>query len=355
MYRFAKLLIVALVAWSHAPLVPAQRWAPPSPEQRRAAYARKLAKPFATKLPWLRTIDEATVAIRRAKRFGIAYVTPCYCACPVSEALEDGPLVSEWWLRRARDFPLYLNIEARLPDLPDQRFLSTQDGYYSFPWFFFIDEWGQGVAAVDVRSEAAFDESLALATLTAAQMQRVARTSGGAAAKAGLTLCRAFFKRTDHDLDVYDALAATPGLDPAVKALYARRRGELVQAGHVHAINDVLREFARSPLPPAQVTEQRMAKIYAMWKDGIRIPPGGTSSFLYCEVLVYGAVRAGDLDTARAYYAAAKARSARMQAFFGGLMAHYPPVFEHAFRSANTFKTKLFALEHFLRERGVIE
>lgn len=355
MYRIAKPLAVALALGCCVSAVRAQRWTPPSVEYLRAAYERKLAKPFATKLPWLRTIREAKVAIRRARPFGIAYVTPCYCACPVSDALEDGPLVSDWWLRRARAFPLYLNVEARLDDVPDQRFLSTQDGYYSFPWLFFIDEWGQGVAAVDTRSEAAFDDSLALAVLTAEQMQRVAKSGGGEAAKAGLTLCRAFFKRTDHDVEAYDALAETPGLDPAVKALYARRRGELVQAGHVHAIDQVLRAFARSPLPPSQVSEKRAATVYTMWRDGVRIPVDGSPSFLYCEALVHGAVQAGDLDTARAYVTVARARSGRMQVFFAELMANYPALYEHAFRSSNSFKTKLFALERFARERGVIE
>src|SRR5688572_22158485 len=67
----------------------------------RAKHAEKLKHEFAGKIPWEQSYEQARAKAKEQKKLVMGYFTRSYAPCPPCLALENGPLLEDWWAEAA--------------------------------------------------------------------------------------------------------------------------------------------------------------------------------------------------------------------------------------------------------------
>ncbi len=195
-------------------------------EQR---YVEKLQKPFVSKIEWRRSLDVAMTEAARDGRLVFGYFTRSYAPCPPCNALEDGPLVSDWWGEASSEVVPYLNVTAQWDGAPDQGLITKLLGF-GFPYCALIDSDGGVVWEVRPESRDVWDHALAgarrLATLRSELEADASDDATLAAKRATATLLDAIgrVQRPWPSIESLDAAAAVAGVPEDVRAWYAAER-----------------------------------------------------------------------------------------------------------------------------------
>lgn len=272
----------------------------------REAYELKLSEPFAEHVSWVRRLDEARRRARAEEKLIFAWFTRSYEPCPACAAYERGPLVSAWWARLAPSFVPYLNVSARVDDLPDQGLLVDKGGSY-FPYCILMD--GRGRVLIEFRpiSQRAVELAQEEGVLYARLLKAADDPKDIVAARA-LRLYRAIRGEIRLAAGEMETIAAEPEQDKELVARFRDylRREEVRKA--IEKAQQMVRELKR---PEADDAESRRAyrarqeatlaaEIYRLLakKVTFRIEQNPAMYFNYAILGTRGAVAAGDRATA---------------------------------------------------------
>ena len=110
-------------------------------EKLRRQVSEKLAKPFAQKVNWERSLKAAT---KRAKEEGkpvLGYFTMTDKPSPPSGRVEDEAFGEDWFGELSSRFVPYLNLTTGLPDEPDHGMFDRKGGRLK-PYIIFMNSRG---------------------------------------------------------------------------------------------------------------------------------------------------------------------------------------------------------------------
>jgi len=210
--------------------------------------------------------------------------------------MEEGPLLSKWWVKESVKFVPYLNISARLDDRPDQtRF--EEYGLRGFPSFLFLDSSGTLLHGKEPYwrpdSPQELQAGLEEVEFYYALLKKVKDDPDDRVASASLTLWQGILNPIAADVTEMDAAMRVEGVD-----------GDLIEKWKLLRTDtrflvffDPYREAFRNKSDDRQ--KFRKAAIegsYAMWKEGVRPTDEWIRPFV---VLSFdGAVEAKDVKVA---------------------------------------------------------
>lgn len=184
----------------------------------------------------------------------------------------------------------YLNVTARWDGAPDQDLLQEKGGR-GFPYCTIMNADGEVIWEVRPTSREVLQEGLANATALQALKDKLAAKPDDAGLAASVEIMTALGcqQRETKPVEELEKLAATEGLDAAVKA----RFDEWIAGKKFEDLLNGLMEKATSQ-------EDLGESFLKLYKDGVRPPAGSQAAMMYWYYCTAGAVAAQDKEAATA-------------------------------------------------------
>ena len=280
-------------------------------DRLRKQYDEKLAKEFATRIPWQRSLKDAVKLAKEEGKPIFAYFTCTDTPSPPSGRIEDGPFVAEWFLELSKDFVPYMHITSGLRDEPDRGMFSRKGGRMK-PYLLLLD--AKGVTFFEVKPFFkrldSFPERFPVDVADANMLVSAQLAKKSAKVKARVTILqtlRGLGNAGPRKLRS-SAKALRKRLDEADASLLTRcdRYLELLPFNEIREECGDKTKAARKALNPGAITaaeHEAAKKMYALYKRGKKVTYIEEDVYYdYWRWVTEAAIRAGNKKDAQTAY-----------------------------------------------------